>query len=61
MRLGFTTLGIVVIASTLTFGQARPDLYSLERQIQDAQSALAQAGTNATAERELRDLEDVAL
>jgi hypothetical protein len=58
MRLGFTTLGIVVIASTLTFGQARPDLYSLERQIQDAQTAVAQAGTNASAERELRDLED---
>jgi hypothetical protein len=58
MRFGLTVLGILCIAGTLTFGQSRPDLYSLERQIQDAQSAMAQAGTNAGAERELRDLED---
>ncbi len=58
MRLGLTVLGILCIAGTMTFGQARPDLYSLERQVQDAQSALAQAGANVSAERELRDLED---
>src|SRR4030095_3170225 len=58
MRFGLAVLGILCVAGTLTFGQSRPDLYSLERQIQDAQSALAQAGTNVTAERELRDLED---
>ena len=58
MRFGLTLIAAVVLAGGIVVGQARPDLYTLERKVQDAQVALDRTQASSADERELRDLQD---
>ena len=58
MRFGFAVIGAVLLASTVTFGQAgTSDMASLERKFQDAQYALNGIETTAR-DQELQNLRD---
>jgi type IV secretory pathway VirB10-like protein len=58
MRLGFAFVGALLLTSGIVLGQARPDLYTLERKVQDAQTALDRAQPASADQRELQDLQD---
>jgi type IV secretory pathway VirB10-like protein len=58
MRFGVTLIGALFLAGGIVLGQARPDLYTLERKIQDAQIALDNAQPTSADQREFRDLQD---
>ena len=51
-------VGALFLAGGIVLGQARPDLYTLERQVQDAQSALDRAQPTSADQREFQDLQD---
>ena len=52
-----SVLAAVVLAGSVSFAQAVPDLATLERRVEDAQAAYSRAQTNVDAQ-ELRDIED---
>ncbi len=58
MRFGVALLGALFLAGGIVIGQARPDLYSLERKLQDAQVALDNSVPTSADQREFRDLQD---
>jgi type IV secretory pathway VirB10-like protein len=58
MRFGFTLLGALFLAGGIVLGQARPDLYTLERKVQEAQVALDNSVPTSVDQREFRDLSD---
>ena len=58
MRLGFAVIGALVLTGGIVLGQARPDLYALERKVQDAQIALDRAQPTSADQSEFRDLQD---
>src|SRR5262245_32893162 len=58
MRLGFAVIGALVLTGGIVLGQARPDLYALERKIEDAQVALDRAQPTSADQSEFRDLQD---
>jgi type IV secretory pathway VirB10-like protein len=58
MRFGFTLLGALFLAGGIVLGQARPDLYTLERKVQEAQVALDNSVPTSADQREFRDLSD---
>jgi type IV secretory pathway VirB10-like protein len=58
MRFGVTLIGALLLAGGIVIGQARPDLYSLERKLQDAQVALDNSVPTSADQREFRDLQD---
>src|SRR4029453_13533242 len=58
MRFGVTLIGALLLAGGIVIGQARPDLYSLERKLQDAQVALDNSVPTSADQRAFRDLQD---
>jgi hypothetical protein len=56
MRFGMTVLA-VLLAGTVTYGQAVADLATLERRVRDAQAAFSRAQVGGN-EQELREIED---
>ncbi len=52
------TLAAVVVAGSVSFAQAVPDLATLERRVQDAQTAFSRAAQTTVDQQELRDIED---
>ena len=57
MRLVMSVLAAVVLAGSVSFAQAVPDLSTLERRVVDAQAAYSRAQTTVDAQ-ELREIED---
>ena len=57
MRLGMSVLAAVMLAGTVTFGQAVADIATLERRVDDARSAYSRVQP-AGDEQELREIED---
>ena len=43
MRFGCTLMAATLLTGGIVIGQARPDLYALERKIQDARTAMDRA------------------
>jgi hypothetical protein len=58
MRFGFTVIAALLLTGGIVLGQARPDLYTLERKVQDAQIALDRGQPTSADQQELRDLQD---
>ena len=52
------TLAAVVLATSVSFAQAVPDLATLERRVQDAQAAYSRAAQTTVDQQELREIED---
>ena len=57
MKFGMTVIGVVLLTSTVTFGQTATDMATLERKLQDAQTAFARVEPTGVA-LELKDLQD---
>lgn len=57
MRIGLSVIAAVLLTATVTFAQAGTDMATLERKVQDAQTALARVEPTGNY-RELKDLED---
>lgn len=57
MKLGMTVIGIVLLTGTVTFGQTATDMATLERKLQDAQTAFARVEPTGVA-LELKELQD---
>ena len=57
MRFGMSVLAAVVLAGSVSFAQAVPDLATLERRVEDAQTAYSRTQT-AVDQQELLEIED---
>ena len=57
MRIGLSVIAAVLLTATVTFAQTGTDMATLERKVQDAQTALARVEPTGNY-RELKDLED---
>jgi hypothetical protein len=57
MKLGMTVIGVVLLTGTVTFGQTASDMATLERKLQDAQTAFARVEPTGVA-LELKEIQD---
>jgi hypothetical protein len=57
MKIGLSVIGAVLLTANMTFAQTGTDMASLERKVQDAQTALARVEPTGNY-RELKDIED---
>ena len=57
MRFAMTVIGVVLLTGTVTFGQTASDMATLERKLQDAQTAFARTEPTGVA-LELKELQD---
>ena len=57
MKFGMTVIGMVLLTGTVTLGQTASDMATLERKLQDAQTAFARSEPTGVA-LELKELED---
>ena len=57
MRIGLSVIAAVLLTANVTFAQTGTDMATLERKVQDAQTALARVEATGNY-RELKDLED---
>ena len=57
MKFGMTVIGVVLLTGTVTFGQTTTDMATLERRLQDAQTAFARVEPTGVA-LELKEVQD---
>ena len=57
MKFGMTVIGVVLLTGTVTFGQTATDMATLERKLQDAQTAFARVEPTGIA-LELKEIQD---
>ena len=57
MKFGLTVIGVVLLTGTVTFGQTATDMATLERKLQDAQTAFARVEPTGVA-LELKEIQD---